>query len=373
MAAASRACWKRDQAVIKQVVEDLFGLGAYAADKSESSEDNSDRRTKILGWAIILSTQRVDLAQKNREKTYYAFLMTDYSKGLSLRKRQQLCSYADRYSLVFVELGALNKTLFTMLGGQDSIDNPDALYAVTMDKALVAIDVWKTFLIMSEHEHRRGSAVGRPLRVFLPGPPRFVIEFDGSLDGVGWRIFDMNNNVLLSGFRVVEAGFYPKDYVRRFGSQYQNTMELVAAAMGLLHLATLLCRDCTFRGDSMSVLHWLTDWRFSSTRAVFPTLLIIVLCERLNIRFVKEFEHLTSEENFVCDCLSRGKIRLAKLAGDCGPDGPEPGIKGGLLEQAMGYMSLNAELTEDVYFERWALFGSLVQKAVTTRRGGGHV
>ena len=49
MAASERARWRRDQMVIKQTVEDLFGPGAYAADKSESSEDNCDRRTGILG------------------------------------------------------------------------------------------------------------------------------------------------------------------------------------------------------------------------------------------------------------------------------------------------------------------------------------
>ena len=375
MAASKRACWRRDQAVIKQSVEDLFGPGAYAADKSESSEDNSDRRTDILGWAIILSTQRVDLARKNREKTYYTFLTTDYSRGLSLRKRQQLCAYADRYSEVFVELGALNKMLFTMLGGQDTIDNPDALYEVKNEKALVAIEVWKAFLVMSEHEHMQGAAIGRPLHVYLPGPPRGTVEFDGSLDGVGWRILDENDKVLLSGYRLVMESFYPDDYVRREGSQYQNSMELLAFAIAMVHLATLGWRDCTIavRGDSMTVLYWLTEWNFASTRAVFPTLLIIVLCETLNIRFKRVFEHLSSEENFVCDCLSRGKISLAVNAGDCGPAGPEPGVPGGLLEQAMGLMSLNAELTPDVFFERWVRYKGLVGRAVGTPRGRGRV
>ena len=375
MAAAHRGAWKEDQATIKRIVEDLFGPGAYAADKSESSEDNPERRLDILGWAFILSTRRVDLAPKNRDKLFYTFMTADPSKGLSLRKRQQLCAYADRTALVFVELGALNKMLFTMLGGQDTITNPEAPYAVTNEKALVAIDVWKTYLMMSEHQHRIGAVVGRPLSVFLPGPPRGVIEFDGSLDGVGWRIFDGNNVCVLSGYRVVTESFYPSDYTRCEGSQWQNSMELVAPAVAMVHMATSGWRDCQLqlRGDSMTVLHWLTDWRFNSTRAVFPTILIIVLCERLNIRFVKEFEHIDSKANIVCDCLSRGKVAEAQRLGFCGSEGPEPGIKGGLLEKAMGLISLNAELTLDIFFERWALCEALVDQAVRTRPGRGNV
>ena len=375
MAASERARWRSDQMVIKQTVEDLFGPGAYAADKSESSEDNCDRRTDILGWAIILSTQRVDLARKNREKTYYTFLTTDYARGLSLKKRQQLCAYADRYAEVFAELGALNKMLFTMLGGQERIVNPEALYEVSNEKALVAIEVWKTFFVMSEYEHRQGAASGRPMQVYLPGPARGTVEFDGSLDGVGWRIYDENGRVLLSGYRVVGDAFYPDDYVRREGSQYQNSMELIAFAIAMVHLATLGWRDCTIavRGDSMTVLCWLTEWNFASTRAVFPTLLIIVLCETLNIRFKRVFEHISSEDNFICDCLSRGKVGLAVNAGDCGPAGPEAGVAGGLLEQAMGLVSLNAELTPDVFFERWVRYKALVGRAVGTPRGKGRV
>lgn len=374
MAAACRAVWLQDRELIKKVVEDLFGPGAYAADKSESSEDNPERRLDILGWAFILSTMRVDLAQKNRDKTFYAFITTDATLGLSLRKRQQLCSYAGRYSLVFVELGALNKMLYSMLGGQDEIIYPDARYQVVQRKALVALDIWKVYLIMSEHEHRRGAPVGRPLGVFLPGPPGGMVEFDGCLDGIGWRVY-INGVVVLSGYRMVTEKFFPDGYTRSKGSQYQNSMELVAAVIGLLHLATLKLRDCTvqFRGDSMAVLHWLTDWKFKSTRAVFPTLLVIVLCERLNIRFVKEFEHIDSKANLVCDSLSRGRVELARRSGPCGRAGPEPGVPGGLLERAMGLISLNAELTERVFFERYALLGRLVDDAVNLPLGGGLV
>ena len=375
MAASRRSEWMQDKAIIKEIVEDLFGPGAYAADKSESSEDNRERRTDILGWAFILSTRRVDLAQKNRDKTFYAFISADPTLGLSLRKRQQLCSYAGRYSLVYVELGALNKMLYSMLGGQDEILYPEARYRVTQRKALVALDVWKVYLIMSEHEHRRGAPVGRPLCVFLPGPPGGVVEFDGCLDGVGWRVFDTAGTVVLSGYRLVTEAFFPSGYTRATGSQHQNSMELVGAAIGLLHFATLKMRDCTvvFRGDSTAVLHWLTDWKFRSTRAVFPSLLIIVLCERLNIRFTRGFEFIDSKANVVCDSLSRGRVGLARRSGPCGRAGPEPGVPGGLLERAMGLVSLNAELTESVFFERFALLGRLVHEAVNLPRGGGHV
>ena len=46
---------------------------------------------------------------------------------------------------------------------------------------------------------------------------------------------------------------------------------------------------------------------------------------------------------------------------DCGPHGPTGGAASGLLERCMSLISLNAEVTENVFFERWRLLQLLVE------------
>jgi hypothetical protein len=100
-------------------------------------------------------------------------------------------------------------------------------------------------------------------------------------------------------------------------SSFQNTMELTALSMGLLHALSLGWRGSTIhiRGDSDTVMHWSqTEFSFDINAAA----IFMAVC-RLGDIHIGMSTHIPAEENVVCDRLSRNNPLGACEAGDCGP------------------------------------------------------
>ena len=357
-----KANYQRDQQTIVDMIVGLFGPGAHAEDKSECTLHNEQQAVDLVGWRITLTTNRVDGAEKNRHKTLYAFMQINLEVGASVRTRQRITSYAQRASRVFVELRCISKMLDQLLVNMESIVNKDAPQPIS-ETGRVAISIWKVVLLITHYDHERGAAAGRLLSLFSSNSFGGVVEFDGSLTGIGWRVFDAAGICVASGWRRVDQSFFPPDFLTDHESSYQNSMEMVAAVIGLLHAAIMGFKGCTIRmrGDSATVLNWLSRGKFRTVRAVFPIMLAMVLCERFDLRFGDEFDQLTSEENHVCDDLSRGAIERAKLS-DCSREGPQSGVAGGVFDRAMSLISLAASLDESTFFERWRRLQDLCER-----------
>ena len=132
----------------------------------------------------------------------------------------------------------------------------------------------------------------------------WLLEFDGCLEGVGVRIIrynrvTMEECVLHSAACLIDYGF-------RGNSAYQNAMELFALAFALLQAARLGARNQSvrLRGDSVTVLAWAQDNRFNSELAMAASTLVLGICQRFDI-VVNGTIHISSEDNGVCDSLSR--------------------------------------------------------------------
>lgn len=317
---SSRAVWRRDRDVAVHTAQALLGPSAVAADKADSTERETGGGTRsldIIGWNFNLDTRLVSVARINQLRALHWFLAAGDAGTLRFEDRERLCSLAERYSAVFVELRILMRDLYQLLGGQDRAHRHTILR--TPPRSRTAIMLWQAYLVASEVDRGRCLPTGRPISSFANPPPEGIVEFDGSLIGVGWRLLEARRGTCVaSAWMVVPEGHLPVH-----DSSYQNTMELTALALALTHAVSLGWRRMTvsLSGDSDTVLHWSQSRNFRSDFAVSAAAVFIAVCAYADIH-VANTSWISSEANALCDRLSRGDPAGAVRAGDCGAQGP---------------------------------------------------
>jgi hypothetical protein len=281
---------------------DLLGPDAEEPAKRESSESSETRSVVVLGWNVDLSAWLVDVADSNRVKAIHAFITTDTAAPVSLLQIERLCSLAYRYSLVYRELGVLMGDLFAMQSGWARSQGTVRLSV----GAIAAVELWRAYLVWSELRASEGLPRGRDISSFRTRAPGFLVEFDGSLTGVGARLFRLEHGVETP---MVAAGVVLA-FDLKGDSQFQNAMELAAAALGIAlavqHGARGSC--LRFRGDSATVLAWLSAGRndFKSARARGAAMVTVTLLRKFDLVIDADPSWISSEENHYCDSLSRG-------------------------------------------------------------------
>ena len=310
----------RDRYLVLKTITDLLGPDAHAPEKYEctfvADNPNAPRAIDILGWSIDLSTRRVSVAYKNQIRALHWFLEADVDSPMCLQEKERLCSLAERYSAVFPELRILMPALYSMLGGKARMSRGTLIRIPA--RARLAILLWRAYLIASEIDRDRCLPLGRPLIAFGTRPPRCLVEFDGSLDGLGWRIYDTVSETWVTAAYMVT----PPGHIPARDSTYQNTMELTALSLGLFHAVLLGWGHSMIhiRGDSVSTLSWVTSLNFTSQLAMNASALFVAVCTYGDIH-IGDDTYITTDENFVCDKLSRCDPEAAARAGPCGPPG----------------------------------------------------
>ena len=298
-----RSHWKQDRLLVTKVLDGLMGDGADNLTKQGSTEEAPDgkREVVILGWSICLLTWTVDVAEYNRMKTLYTFWTLDLEEAIPVKTMQALCSLAQRYSLVYQELGVLMGDLWCMLG-----ERRDRKRGVKLSsEAKKAIVLWRVYLVYSEVKLARGLTQGRCLDSFRKEQAKFVVEFDGSLRGVGIRVLaiEAEGERLVFNFGMETSNNLKSD------SSYQNSMETISGVIGLLHASRFGAKDHTvhLRGDSKVALAWLSAGKsgFRSIYAQGALMAAVIVLEECNIVVDKETTLITSEENHICDSMSR--------------------------------------------------------------------
>ena len=353
MIITSRAQATSDRAIALAQIAGLLGPHAHAPEKYESTDTpGQPRKIDILGWCINLDTRTVSVAYKNQVRALHWFMAVDISKPVHLEERERLCSLAERYSAVFPELRVLMSAMYAMLGGKTRANR--GLPIPLPPRSRLAIDLWRTFLMSSEIDRDRGLPLGRPLSAFGIAPPAGILEFDGSLDGLGWRLWCGSTH------EWVTAAYFtpPPNHLPARNSSYQNTMELTALAFGLLHALSLGWRDCTLhiRGDSDTVLHWAKSTNFRSSFVVASSALLIAVCKYGNIH-IGDAEWLSTTDNFVCDALSRNDPASADARG-ASALGPSINLSNDPLFQSMceACSPARSPVSTLEFFAMWARF-----------------
>jgi hypothetical protein len=93
----------------------LLGDNEEAEDKREDSDHPPEgvqgeywdslgpdqRQISVLGWEIDISTWMVSVAEKNRIRAIHAFGSFDPKRHHPRKTYETLCSYAERYSMVY--------------------------------------------------------------------------------------------------------------------------------------------------------------------------------------------------------------------------------------------------------------------------------
>ena len=190
------------------------------------------------------------------------------------------------------------------------------MFAIPED-AKTAIRLWRATLFLLDYDENQFS---RTFESFDEHPCVYIVEFDASLSGVGilWYKRLHNREVCFGGDAVDLPclSFYSD-------SSNQNVAEFMGALLGIIGLVKLGVRnvDVELRGDSVTALSWATKGQRSINAATIFTM----LCVALSVD-VKSTCHISGDDNFKCDRLSRLKESgntVASVMSDIGLQGVE--------------------------------------------------
>ncbi len=298
----------------------LLGPQAMAPHKSESG-----RVLVFIGWQVDLNTRLVTLAKKNFLKVVYLFFFrANLSKRVQGKTLEQLASLASRYSIILRVMAAFTGPLYANYAGLKN----HLAYVDWKDDAVVAVWIWRVVLCQL---HLNEGKYARPFDSFCQRKPRFQLECDGSLSGVGFILRDlwveMNevgkkhervSNIILMGS--IDFASLPNPVSFGSDSSNQNVSEFIAVISGVLALMSrgFSHQSIHLVGDSVSAGTWAESERF---RGILnrPAGLVYLLASVESGIDVESFEHIAGKSNVMCDGLSRG-VSAEKLAQELGLD-----------------------------------------------------
>ena len=313
IAVSTESSWQNDRTEMSKIITTLLGDGAEAVDKQESSYDHPTRTIVVIGWAINLDTWRVDVSDDNRLKALYRFSSVILNEPMDQQEAQALCSLAQRYSLIYRELGVLTPDLNCLLGVTWKNYRKSILLP---ERSKIAILLWTSYLAIDELTSRNIPR-GIDLESFRILPLRAIVEFDGSLQGVGARVFIITPT---GEEKTVGALSAATTFDLKGNSSSQNAMELAAATVGLALAGSLGLSKTRIRlrGDSASVLQWTRGTRttFRTSIARNAAIAFVATCAKYSLVIDDEPTHISSEENAVCDALSRNSNPPENSYGD---------------------------------------------------------
>jgi len=272
----------------------LLGPNAVAVEKT--GDTLATGHIDWLGWDINVTKGIIGISRKNFLRALYGFFDVDISKKVKVRTLQKLASWASRYSLVCRALRPMTSALYAESSGMRNLEVSKTLSG----EAVVCIHMWRLFLVAMELE---GEGYRRSLLTFELESPSFVIEYDSSLTGFGFRIFRIEyGSELLWRIASVDA-----DFSLRGVSSYQNTMEYISVVLAFGYLIQQGERSKTVcvRGDNVTSLKWATTERFKGTLCTNAAVCLLALLSASSMDVV-DATHIRGVENCVCDDLSRG-------------------------------------------------------------------
>jgi len=338
---------ENDMELAAEAIRRLAGPNAVADDKTVSG-----RSLPMIGWQCDLDGGNPDrgegtvgLSQKNADKALYTFLKVDEDEPIAMADLETMASLASRYALICRYMKPLVGQLYKEFVGRRGRARK-AERVMVSSKTKMCIRRWRAFLALTICDQ---PVHGRPMRDFCEKRIQFVIEYDASLVGMGIRIFAVEGDEESPTERLLTVTGYDTPFDLQRQSRYQNTMEFMAATIGICILAREGVRNAgvRMRGDSKSSLSWATNEKFKCGPSEGTATLFLMACELTNIS-VEDSEFLRGVDNTECDKLSRGQS-----PGDLGyPAHATREIRrGGTLARLIELCDPLQELTKE---EQWA-------------------
>lgn len=296
-----------DVAIATDICTKLFNSSCV-----ESSKTIIGRRVEVIGFVIDLDLKLVSISEKNKLRVIYFLSTIKLEERISIKDLQRYSSWISRYSSICPILLPFIKTLYHSFTGYK-----DYVSIFINEQTKMVIRLFRTLFILSMLEEEKFT---RKLDTFVYHSPQFILEFDASLFGIGFLIYQINpedESELLLGSSSCTLELF------KFGneSKNQNIAEAVAAVV-CLTVATYFCpfsSSLVFRGDSISALSWLENSRFKSLNGMKVAMLFVHLCIKHHY-FIGESRFISSEENYKADLLSRNPLAAdGTLSFDCNP------------------------------------------------------
>jgi hypothetical protein len=275
----------------KEVITSLTGPKSIALHK-----DRIGRNIDWIGWGIDVDLKVVNVSKKNLLKCLHGFFSIDLEGNVYIKTIERWASWCSRYSIILPVLKPLSLTLH---GEHAGMVNRMASKKLSAEAKLVCW-IWRAFFILIA---LKPEVAARPIMSFKAFDSRFRVEYDASLQGIGF-IIAILRGVEWETFKVMSITV---PYTLNGDSSFQNTMEFMAVALSVCVLKAFGYHDfgLDLIGDNMSSLSWAKYNRFSKGRSLRVVLLFMHITVLSGIR-INTAEHLAGDYNIICDALSRG-------------------------------------------------------------------
>ena len=291
---------------ITTYIEDLCGKGAIAASKTARSKVELE----WIGYDVHVTERVVRMSRRNRLKTLRIFFGIDEDKTLTVLDMMRAASYAYRYSRICPVMTPYSGHLYNVICWRDSkYLHAQIPQADITAECRIALMIWRCVLVVMEL--RRGNnRFYRTFESFRRRPQSdYHIQFDASLDGAGIIISRSTTHTWSPADVVKVISYrYTYDYSQEtHHSSFQNTLEFIAAVVGMATVAKMGARNCSIRlcGDSATALRWAETWKFRAGRSTNAAIAYVAIGLEHHLRF-DETVFVTSADNHLCDRLSRG-------------------------------------------------------------------
>jgi hypothetical protein len=187
-----RKCVPAEQSVIMAVCEGIMGPGAIEKTKSVTG-----RVLDFIGYTIDLERSLLYVAEYSAMKTLWGFMSVKVEEVVTVKQMQRLSSWGQRFSVVNIYMRPFVSVLYSEYAGRSQhvsfTLSPRAVRVIRLFRVLIC-------LILTDPVR-----FSRPLRSFVPGKARILIEFDASLTGVGLLYYRLEEGVefLVGGGSVI--------------------------------------------------------------------------------------------------------------------------------------------------------------------------
>jgi hypothetical protein len=317
----------------------LLGPLAVAAEKTEQG-----RRLDHIGYVFDLDTMLVGISGRNVAKSLVGYLEAVPAGRTHVREMQRLASWASRYAQICPFMRPFLRDLYAAYTGR----KPGMFFQLD-GRAQRAVRLLRLLIVMSASEPGKFT---RTMLSFVPPAAALVIEFDASLQGIGVVWYHIGMQGAESPIGALSGD------IRQLGfgddSSHQNTAEFIAATVGVLGAIALGFHGASviLRGDSTSALCWGFRQRFKGILTVNAVVVFTMLLVQSGVTVV-DAQFLTSQENVVCDTLSRGtSVEVAVRTGVLPPGVAKIDTVERVLAQVLEDCSPRLDTSTDAAFEQ---------------------
>lgn len=281
-----------NQQTSANIITGLLGPSAVAHHKTESG-----RKLTEIGFDIDLDRSLVCLSDRNGARALVGFLTAAADGRATVKQMERLASWAVRYSNICCYMKPFVAVLYASYTGRVT----PGLFTLSL-AAMRAVRVFRMFFMLVVVSPERFC---RSLSSFEAASAEVIVEYDASLSGVGVLVYLCHP----SRAECPVGGVSVDISSLNFGtdSRYQNVSEFIAAVIGLCCLSAVRpgCTRLVFRGDSMTALAWNRSGRARGSIVSNALVVFNLISVRLGVTVVGT-EHLSSEDNWRTDRLSRG-------------------------------------------------------------------